>query len=478
LQIADCRLRLSLPNLQSAIPRGGIVSDFENLDHYDLLGVSRSASFDEIKRAYRREISKYHPDRFVNATPEEQAYARLRSQRLTEAYGVLSDFATRSAYNRGQHARPASGRAPRPSIPALQRDHQAELYDQAIAHLNSGRLLQAIGTLRQLQQINPFYRDSAELLSAAEAQFNQRPQQPTRSPMRSLIMLVGIIAGVAIVTGAAWVLNARFISVSRAITGATSVAIAATEPPARASEPTAAPEPTGTSAPTTQPAASAPTELPTPEPTLAPTEAPTLVPNEAPTLAPTLAPASTAVPTTAEQGAVLLTDTFNGSGWADVRGQGWRVGYQGQRYHIRSDAGIGPIWSYRIAPDKDVSIGLDVQVTTGEGGVLVRFLDAANYVSLVINPSQTSYRIEQMSGGSANVLAGGQSEAIKLGADAINRLVIRLRGNHIQVFANGEQLAEADANNAPDTVRYGLFVLAKEAPAEAFFDNLEIRTLE
>jgi hypothetical protein len=181
---------------------------------------------------------------------------------------------------------------------------------------------------------------------------------------------------------------------------------------------------------------------------------------------------------TAEQGAVLLTDTFDGSGWADVSGPGWRVGYQGRRYHIRSEAGNGPIWSYRTAPEKDISIGLDIQVTRGEGGVLVRFLDAANYISLVINPSQTSYRIEQQSSGATNVLAGGQSDAIKLGGDAINRLVIRLRGNHIQVFANGEQIAEADANNAPDTLRYGLFVLAKDAPAEAFFDNLEIRALE
>jgi len=454
------------------------VSDFENLDYYDLLGVSRSASFDEIKRAYRREISKYHPDRFVNATPEEQDYARLRSQRLTEAYGVLSDFASRSAYNRGQHARPSGPRPPRPSTPPQQRDHQAELYDQAIAHLNSGRLLQAIGTLRQLQQINPFYRDSAELLSAAEAQFNQRPKQPTRSPLRSLMLMGGIVAGVAVITVAAWMLNARFISVSRAVTGATSIAIAVTEP-ARTALPTAAPEPTAAApAPAVEPATSPPTELPTAEPTMAPTAAPTLAPTLAATVAPAPTIAATAAPIAAEQGAVLLTDRFDGSGWADVSGSGWRVGYQGRRYHISSDAGNGPIWSYRTAPEKDVSIGLDVQVTRGEGGVLVRFLDAANYVSVVINPSQTSYRLEQQSGGATNVLAGGQSDAINLGADAINRLVIRLRGNHIQILANGRQLAEADANNAPDTVRYGLFVLAKETSAEAFFDNLEIRALE
>jgi len=455
------------------------VSDFENLDYYDLLGVSRSASFDEIKRAYRREISKYHPDRFVNATPEEQAYASLRSQRLTEAYGVLSDLATRSAYNRGQHMRPSGARSPRPSTPAQQRDHQAELYDQAIAHLNSGRLLQAIGTLRQLQQINPFYRDSAELLTAAEAQFNHRPKLPARNRLRSLMIISGIIAVVAIVTIAAWALNARFISVSRAINGATSVAIAATKPP------THAPEPTAALVPTAEPAASAPTELPTPEPSVALTEAPTAALTEAPTAAPTVAPiaaptaAPTEVPTTAaEQGAVLLADAFDGSGWADVRGPSWRVGYQGRRYHISSDAGNGPIWSFRTGPDKDVSIGFDLQVTSGEGGVLARFLDAGNYLSVVINPSQTSYRIEQQSGGATNVLSGGQSEAIKIGAEAINRLVIRLRGNHIQVFANGQQLAETDATNAPDTVRYGLLVIAKETAAEAFFDNLEIRALE
>src|SRR5262249_56769720 len=151
------------------------MSDFENLDYYALLGVSRSASLDEIKRAYRREISKYHPDRFVNGTPEEQTYARQRSQRLTEAYRVLSDFAERSAYNRGQSAAAFGSHPPRHAPPPAQpRDHQAELYEQAQRHLEGDRLLQAIGVLRQLQQINPFYRDSAEQLPAAQAPLHPR----------------------------------------------------------------------------------------------------------------------------------------------------------------------------------------------------------------------------------------------------------------------------------------------------------------
>jgi hypothetical protein len=449
------------------------VSDIENLDYYDLLGVSRSASHDEIKRAYRREISKYHPDRFVNATPEEQAYASLRSQRLTEAYGVLSDFAARNAYNRGQHSN-TGARPPRPSAPPQQRDHQAELYEQALDHLNAGRTLQAIGALRQLQQINPFYRDSAELLGAAEAQLNQRPAQPRGRGLRPLLLAGGAVASLALVIAvAAWALSARGAGVSQVPTSS-SAATGASAPP------TAAPEPTGAPAePTAAPVGSAPTEAPaepTAEPTAAP--APTEPPTAEPTAEPTAAPAPTEPPTAApENGTLLLSDNFSSAGWASISGPSWQVGYQNRRYRISSDAGSGPIWSYRAAPAKDVSIGVDIQVTSGEAGMLVRFLDANNYLGVVINPSQTSYRIEQHSGGATNVLAGGQSEAINLGAEAINRLVIRVRGDHIQVLANGTQLAEADASAAPDTARYGLLIIARDTAAEAFFDNLEIRAL-
>jgi hypothetical protein len=186
-------------------------------------------------------------------------------------------------------------------------------------------------------------------------------------------------------------------------------------------------------------------------------------------------------PTTApagEGGGLLIADDFSQGGWANLRGPGWQVGYQGQRYRISASQGLGTIWSYRTGPAKDVSIGVDMQAAAGEGGLLVRFQDAGNYVSISLNPSRTSFRVEQHDGGATNVIAGGQSEAIQTGADATNRLVVRLRGSSMDILVNGQSLASADAPGAPDSARYGLLVITTDSRAEAFFDNLEIRRLE
>jgi curved DNA-binding protein CbpA len=455
------------------------VSDFEHLNYYELLGIARSATPDEIKRAYRREISKYHPDRFGNATPQEREYASLRSQRLTEAYGVLNDVRARSAYNRGETPIVGKNRPPRP-VPPQQRDHQAELYAQAQDHFEAGRLLQAIGVLRQLHQINPFYRDSADMLAAAEAQLTLRSERAARRPSRALF-IVGSLAGViAVIALATWALNSRGVTAGRIATVPTSISVdVPTDMPTRPPEPTV-----NATAPTTAPAVAAllptavatamPTAMPTTPPTALPTAVlPTALPNAAPTEAP-----ATAAPLAPEAGPILSRDAFAAGGWAESSGTGWRVGYQRGRYHVRGDAGTGAIWSYRTAPADDASVGVDVQVTTGEGGLLVRFLDQANYLSITLNPSQTSFRIEEHAGNAVNVLAGGQSEAIGAGADTVNRLVARLRGDSLQVLVNGQQLADVQMSGAANSPRYGLLVFAKESASEAFFDNLEIRALD
>jgi molecular chaperone DnaJ len=67
-------------------------------DYYDVLGVGRSASNEDIKKAFRRLAMKYHPDR----NKDDGAEARFKE--IGEAYEVLSDPEKRSAYDRFGHA--------------------------------------------------------------------------------------------------------------------------------------------------------------------------------------------------------------------------------------------------------------------------------------------------------------------------------------------------------------------------------------
>ena len=71
----------------------------EKRDYYEVLGVSKDASEDEIKKAFRRQAKKYHPDLNPGDKQAEQKF-----KEVNEAYDVLSDKSKRTRYDQFGHA--------------------------------------------------------------------------------------------------------------------------------------------------------------------------------------------------------------------------------------------------------------------------------------------------------------------------------------------------------------------------------------
>jgi len=67
--------------------------------HYELLDISPDAPVEEIKKAFRREIARYHPDKVQHLGSEFQDIASARAADLTEAYRVLMDDGLRVEYD-------------------------------------------------------------------------------------------------------------------------------------------------------------------------------------------------------------------------------------------------------------------------------------------------------------------------------------------------------------------------------------------
>lgn len=95
-------------------------------DYYHILGVDKSASPEEIKRAYRKLALKHHPDH----NPGDKS-AEERFKLISEAYAVLVDQAKRSQYDQAQKAEP--GPQPRTGFEYTQEDIFRDFFASAYA---------------------------------------------------------------------------------------------------------------------------------------------------------------------------------------------------------------------------------------------------------------------------------------------------------------------------------------------------------
>jgi len=69
-------------------------------NYYQVLEIASTAPADEVKRAFRLQIARYHPDKVQHLGKEFQAMAADRATELTEAYRILSDEGLRAEYDR------------------------------------------------------------------------------------------------------------------------------------------------------------------------------------------------------------------------------------------------------------------------------------------------------------------------------------------------------------------------------------------
>jgi len=73
-------------------------------DYYEILGVGKNASQEEIKKAYRKVAIQFHPDKNPDNREAEEKF-----KEAAEAYEVLSSSEKKAHYDRFGHARPGGG---------------------------------------------------------------------------------------------------------------------------------------------------------------------------------------------------------------------------------------------------------------------------------------------------------------------------------------------------------------------------------
>jgi DnaJ-like protein len=188
--------------------------------HYELLGLVQGASGDDVKRAFRREIARYHPDKVQHLGAEFQEIAATRAAELTEAYRILMDPEDRAAYDaalaagtvrsplaatpaapsasaRPQPAQEPTADSPPPPVPESLRQTQATM-SGFVRKATMARVREAVETVTG--------GSDAAAPAGFDAAFVMKPRrglfQKSEAPVHVLVRIADCVDGAAI--GEVW----------------------------------------------------------------------------------------------------------------------------------------------------------------------------------------------------------------------------------------------------------------------------------
>ena len=140
-------------------------------DFYTILGVSRTASPDEIKSAHRELVKKYHPDLFPGATQKARANKKL--QQINEAYAILSNAERRRQYDsryfqRATVVKPAAAAGKRRSTATFRRPPAVPAWEN-LARRSNEELQRITKIFRSLSKAaRDYYKDLSQKARTAK----------------------------------------------------------------------------------------------------------------------------------------------------------------------------------------------------------------------------------------------------------------------------------------------------------------------
>ena len=140
-------------------------------DFYTILGVSRTASPDEIKSAHRELVKKFHPDLFPGATQKARANKKL--QEINEAYAILSNAERRRQYDsryvqRATVVKPAAATGKRRSTATFRRPPAVPTWEN-LARRSNEKLQRITKTFRSVSKaVRDYYNDLSQKARTAK----------------------------------------------------------------------------------------------------------------------------------------------------------------------------------------------------------------------------------------------------------------------------------------------------------------------